>query len=210
VIARGSRGMTLLELLVAMAIFALLASAAYTALQQGIATQDRLQQTRDFWRRLDSVFSLIKRDLTQARDRAPRVRGQHEARAFRGGEAVRGTATGGEALARFTRGGHTSFREGPVSPFLRIGYRFREGTLYRAVWPRLDAPAGVQPQETALLEGIADVEVRFLATEAERWQGRWPPSGDAEASGLPAVLELTLEFEDHGRYKRLFHVGPPR
>ena len=207
-IARGSGGMTLLELLVAMAIFALLATAAYTAVQQGIATQDRLRETREFWRRLESVFALIERDLNQARDRQPRTPGRQQARAFQTG---RGSLGGpGDALFRFTRGGHTSFREGPVSPYLRVAYGFREGELQRATWPRLDAPAGARPREATLLSGLADARARFLRPGAKRWVETWPPARGEEAPALPAAVELTLEFEDHGRYKRLFHVGAPR
>ncbi|MFB6259459.1 MAG: type II secretion system minor pseudopilin GspJ [Thiohalorhabdaceae bacterium] len=206
--SRGAKGMTLLELLVAMALFALLATASYTALQQGITTQDRLQETRVFWRRLESVFSLIERDLIQARNRAPRKPGRREARAFQAG--VAGSGGAGEELFRFTRGGHTSFREGPVSPYLRIAYRFREGKLQRVTWPRLDAPAGAQPREATLLSDLSETEVRFFHPEENRWVERWPPLATEQAAPLPVAVELTLEFEDHGRYKRLFHVGAPR
>jgi len=208
VIAAGSRGMTLLELLVAMAIFALLGTAAYTAVQQGIATQGRLKETRDFWRRLESVFALIERDLDQASDRRPRAPGRQQALAFQTGRGSLGGS--GEALFRFTRGGHSSFREGPVSPYLRIAYGFREGELERAAWPRLDAPAGLEPREATLLSGLTDVRVRFLRPVENRWAETWPPAMAEESPALPAAVELTLEFEDHGRYQRLFHVGAPR
>lgn len=202
-------GFTLLEVLIAMAIFALVATAGYTALQQGIAVQERLGETREDWRRLESALALLAGDLDQARDRAPRAPGREWSLAFQGFRDVGPAGRGG--LLRFTRGGHTSFREGPVSPYLRVAYRLREGTLYRATWPRLDAPAGGEAREAALLKGLQGVEVRYLGS-GERWSERWPPrtASDGEpAAGLPRALEVTLETANHGTIRRLLHVGPP-
>ncbi|MEX2353125.1 MAG: type II secretion system protein GspJ, partial [Gammaproteobacteria bacterium] len=126
-------GMTLLEVLVALSIFSLIATAGYSGLQQGLSVHDSLQQKRQFWRQLDSVLTLIQQDLDQARDLAPRFP-VLDAVAFRGaGEAG---ALGQDDMILFTRGGNISLRDGPVSPYQRIAYRLREGTLYRTSWPR--------------------------------------------------------------------------
>ena len=209
-------GLTLLELLVAMTIFALIATAGYSALRQGIQTQERLQTQQRFWRGLESAFILIGRDLEQARMRAPRVRGGQAALAFRGPGSLQATREGD--LFRLTRGGHTSFRKGPVSPYLRVAYRLRDGALVRATWPRLDTPAATEAREAVLLEDVTEAEVRYLLPSGQRWVDRWPPApgaagvpDDEDSAGdrLPGAVELTLDFEEHGRFKRLFHVGPP-
>ncbi|MFA9462053.1 type II secretion system minor pseudopilin GspJ [Thiohalorhabdus methylotrophus] len=208
--APGNReaGMTLLEVLIALALFALVAAAGYTALRQGIATEERLQETRAFWQRLESVLSLIRRDLGQARALAPRAPGREWSLAFQGGET--GASLGEGVLFRFTRGGNTSFREGPASPYQRIAYGLREDTLVRRSWSRLNAPASLEPREADILENVAEVRVRYLNGETLEWASSWPPgTTTAEGPGLPRAVEVSFELEDHGRFKRLFHVGAP-
>lgn len=201
-------GFTLLELLVAMAIFALLATAGYTALQQGIEIQERLQDKRAFWRRLDSVLALMEGDLAHARELAPRASSGQQAVPFRGKPDADSGREG--QLFRFTRGGHTSFREGPVAPHLRIAYRFRDGTLFRVAWPRLGRPSRGRDRETRLLGELETIRIRYLGPDAQ-WQSTWPPptSSSQEAPDLPRVAEVTLTFSEHGTIRRLFHVGPP-
>ncbi|SCY16446.1 general secretion pathway protein J [Thiohalorhabdus denitrificans] len=210
--------MTLLEVLIALAVFALVAAAGYTALSQGLRTEERLQDTRAFWQRLGSVLSLMRRDLGQVRNRPPRSPAGEWTLAFEGSEsgAAMGGRTGEDTLFRFVRGGSTSFREGPASPYRRVAYRLREGELFRLTWPRLDAPTGLEPREVALMDGVEEVTIRYLAGQDRRWAQRWPrggagagPGGSADA-GLPRAVEITLEFEEHGRFERVFHVGHPR
>jgi len=202
-------GFTLLELLVAMAIFALVATAGYTALQQGVGIQERLQEKRVFWRRLESVLALMESDLAQARDLAPRAPSGQQVVAFRGKPEPDSGREG--QLFRFTRGGHTSFREGPVSPHLRIAYRIREGVLLRAAWPSVGTPSRDGDRESQLLEEVGKLQVRYLGPSTQ-WRSTWPPqaaSGQEKTPGLPRAVEVTLTFSGHGTIRRLFHVGPP-
>ncbi len=223
--ARGRyAGLTLLELVVAMAIFSLVAAAAYGALSQGLVVQDRLQEQRRFWQRLETVFNLVHADFEQAVDRAPGGAGQP----FNGHEY--GNSAAYENVLEFTRSVNADFHAGPASPFLRVGYRLDDGGLYRRTWARLDRPYGMLSRDNLLLEGIGDIRLRYLA-DAGLWLARWPPSTNIggtqdlpfalgtprESQGLagndealPRAVELTIELEDAGAYRWLFHVGHPR
>lgn len=198
-------GMTLLELLVAIAVFALVAAAAYLALAQGLAVQEQLQERRRFWQRLDMVFNQVYADLGLAVDRAPRaVTG--DSRAFIG--HGRDSVSQYGHLLEFTRSASRDFRVGPASPFLRVAYRLYDGELYRRVWSRVDHPYGAQPTESLLLAGVEELQVRYFSG-ANAWATRWPPTG-ADAEALPRAVELALSLPGHGRYRWLFHVGAPR
>lgn len=203
-----SDGFTLLEVLVALAIFSLIAAAGYLALQQGMGVQDRLQGERERWARLESVFHILERDLSHARNRIPRAPGREWSVAFQSPSDIRATQEG--TLFRFTRGGHTSFQDGPTSPFQRVAYRRREGKLVRAVWSRVDAPGENRATETVLAKDLVGTEIRFLGPQGEQWHATWPPDTETDEPGLPRLLEVTLAFSDHGPYRRLFHVGAPR
>jgi len=64
-----SAGFTLLEILVAVGIFALFSAMAYGGLIRVLDTRDRLDAERDYWRGLTMSFLQIEDDLAHARDR---------------------------------------------------------------------------------------------------------------------------------------------
>ncbi|MCY4154987.1 MAG: type II secretion system minor pseudopilin GspJ [Gammaproteobacteria bacterium] len=195
-------GMTLLELIVAIAIFSLVAAAAYGALSQGLVVQERLAQQRHFWQRFDTVFNLIHTDLEQAVALAPRHAAGHS---FDGRHYGASSAYG--HLLEFTRAVNTTYQGGAASPFQRVAYQLDDGRLYRRVQARLDQPYGIEGTPSLLLEGISDMRLRYLAGTG-MWGPRWPQPPQAEA--LPRVVELTLELEARGAFRWLFHVGPAR
>jgi len=197
--------MTLLELVVAVAIFSLVAAAAYAALSQGLIVQDRLQEQRRFWQRFETVFNLVHTDLDQAVDLAPRGAGRNRF----DGYAYGNSAAYGHML-EFTRSVNADFHAGPASPFLRVGYRLDSGRLYRRVQARLDQPYGVEGIENLLLEDVKAIRMRYLGS-ADTWVMRWPqPLQAEELPGLPRAVEMTMELEGRGAFRWLFHVGPTR
>jgi len=203
------KGMTLLEILVSIAVFSVLATAIYAALDQGVSVQENLAAKRQYWQRLETVFTLIQRDLDHVVNRTPRIPGETRRTPFSGVGNERYSRSG--ELLRFSRSGHVSFRPGPVSPYQGIAYRFSDNTLYRRVWPRLDRPTGESGTEAALLEGINAVQVRYLDMQ-RNWLTEWPglSATGNQASPLPVAVRLTIESEPYGAYERVFHVGPPR
>lgn len=206
-----SRGFTLLEVLVALAIFAIIGTVAFSAVQRGVDTTERLAEQRRFWQDLDAAFRLLAQDLEMAIARAPRIPGQQGLRAFEG--YGRGRPGRGGELLRLTRAGVTSVREGPVSPYRRVTYRIEEGRLYRGAWHRLDVSVRREPREAQLLRGIEDHRIEYWQDEGQRWIGQWPrrlATGDGDEPGLPEAVRLRLDFGDRGAFQRIFLVGPVR
>ena len=200
----GQSGMTLLEVLVAMSIFSIIAIAAYTALETGLTIQSRLKQERDFWRTFETVVQVLENDLSQAVNRSPRIPGAGERPAFRGAQGNRSQLRG--EFLRFTSGGFSSFRSGPASPYRRIAYQLREQTLYRTVWAHPDMPYGLEGAESALLDDLEEIRLRYLI--GKRWVNNWNLDAyQINSDDLPKALEIRLEFKDGDKYLRVFHVG---
>ena len=198
-------GMTLLELVVAVAIFSLVAAAAYAALSQGLVVQDSLQKQRRFWQRFETVFSLIHTDFEQAVELAPR---NPVSNAFDG--QGYGAASAYGHMLEFTRGVNTSYQRGAASPFRRVAYYLENSRLYRRVQARLDQPHGVEGMESLLIEDVKAIHLRYLGS-ADTWFRRWPqPLQPEELPGLPRAVEMTMELEGRGVFRWLFHVGPTR
>lgn len=200
-------GFTLLEVLVAVGIFALFSAMAYGSLLRILDTRDRLETERDYWRGMSLSLMLIEEDLAQARPRTVRGPDGLEQPAFRG-QPVDSRALGDPSL-EFTRGGQIVLGDGARSDMQRVGYRLREGTLSRLVWPALDQPVVSEPRTAPLLEQVEELRVRFYA-QPGGWVNAWPANTQTGAplanNALPAAVELTLKIEGRGEIVRVFQV----
>jgi general secretion pathway protein J len=203
---RKLSGMTLLEVMIALVIFTIVAAAGYSGLHQGVAVQQQLQAQQEYWSRLDAVMVMIEQDLSQARKLAPRVP-LWDTMAFRGYANNTSEALG--EVMKFTRGGNQSFREGSVSPYRRLSYQLRDGALYRTSQPGINLPESERGVESELLKGVDNIQLRYLQAN-HNWADSWPIRFTVEDSAtLPRAVELTLYLENDISYKRLFYVGAP-
>ena len=201
-------GFTLLEVLVAVGIFALFSAMAYGSLLRILDTRDRLETERDFWRTLSLSLMRIEDDLAQARPRAVRSPDGFTVLPAFHGQAVDSRALGEPSL-EFTRGGQVVLGDGARSDMQRVGYQLREGTLSRLVWPALDQPVVSEPRAAPLLEHVEELRVRFYA-QPGGWVNAWPASSQTGAQPandkLPLAVELTLKIEGRGEIVRVFQV----
>ena len=196
-------GFTLLELLVAVAIFAVLSAMAYGGLRNVI---DNSQQTEAAMQRLQQVqlaMLKISRDLTQLSPR--NIRDEY-------GNTSNYIVTdqSGDVFIEFTRGGRRNPAEMLRSHLQRVAYKLEENTLSRLHWPHLDRTQEMQPYESVLLEDVESASVRFLDKDNE-WHDEWPPlNATGQLDGNTAVLsaiEFTVTLQDWGELVRLFMVS---
>ena len=174
-------GFTLVEMLIALAIFAMIAGGALMLLRftvdAEIASRDKTQQIAAM-RRFLSVWNA---DLAQAVPRPARDAAGVMHNAL---EAPTGAPDG--VILRLTRGGWSNFDGAPRPSLQRVEYRWQGGKLARAGYPFLD---GARPDAAApLAEAAAAPALRFRTSDGN-WRDRWEPQRSAE---LPVAIELTL------------------
>lgn len=198
-----SAGFTLLEVLVAISVFAIFSALAYGSLTRLLDSRDRVENERLFWRELALAFTQLEDDLTMARGRTVRDVFGNPLPAFRG-QPVDTRAQGEPALA-FTRGGHFVLSGSTRPDLQRVGYRLLDEKLLRLTWPALDQPAVSQPQTATLLEAVQELRVRFYASGGG-WVDFWPPPG-APLNTLPVAVEVTLTIDGRGQFQRLLRVN---
>ncbi|HXH03415.1 MAG TPA: type II secretion system minor pseudopilin GspJ [Candidatus Competibacteraceae bacterium] len=200
--APAAAGFTLLELLVALAVFAVVAVAAYGGLDSVLVSRAAAEAESARLARVQMALYWLEQDLAQAVPRPIRDDyGQPQ-------PALASDPLQPEFLL-LTRTGWSNPLGRPRADLQRVGYRLQEGRLYRRYWLTLDRGVYAEPRETLLLENVREVRLRFLDQEG-RWQERWPPAGghdDDTLPLLPPALELTLILADWGEIPRLLITG---
>ena len=174
-------GFTLVEMLIALAIFAVIAGGALALLRFSvdaeIASRDKTQQIAAL-RRFLSVWNA---DLAQAVPRPARDAAGVDHAAV---EAPVGAPDG--VVLRLTRSGWSNFDGSPRPSLQRVEYRWQNGRLARAGYPFVD---GARPDAAAPLADSASAPTLRFRTSDGNWQARWEPQRSAE---LPVAIELTL------------------
>ncbi len=190
-------GFTLVELLVALAIFALISVAGVTLLRSGSDTQIAVKNRLEEYSRANRLYNAMEGDLAQAIARPVRDPSGQPVPAFTENDAgAAGTLFG------FVRAGWSNFDEAPRAGLQRVAYVLEGGDLKRLSWPMLD---GAGPTDAAtLIENVNAAQVQFRDDKGD-WRSDWTAT-DAEA--LPRAIELRLTVKDKAEQRMLFLVGP--
>ncbi|MDA8384174.1 MAG: type II secretion system minor pseudopilin GspJ [Betaproteobacteria bacterium] len=189
-------GFTLVELLVAVAIFALLSALAYRGLDAVLATRDHVLAEDRKWRDVAIFFARFGQDLGSAVDRpvsAPD--GLTAEPAFYGGP----DGPHGAPEIVFTRMGFPD-RHDPMAAPQRVGYRLRGGRVEWLLWPALDAAPSTRPLVTRMLAHVTRLDFAYLDREG-RWAGAWPARAGED---LPRAVKVTVVLAGGGRLVRVF------
>jgi len=192
--ASREAGFTLVEVLLALAIFGVIAVLAYRATAALTEGEARLSAEARRWRTLEALFTRFEADIRQAVPRASRVGARVEPAWL----ALPADGAGNAALV-FTRAG-AEFADDPGLAGQRIGYRLRGHAVEIAYWPRLDNAAEVQPTVYTLAEGVSGFRVAYLG-RAGTWRDSWPAPGE---SPLPRAVRVNLTLDSGEALERWF------
>jgi len=180
-----ARGFTLLELLVALAILALLSVLGYRAIASLADSEVRLSAETTRWRSLDALFMRLEADLRQSQPRGARTAAGVEP-AWLGAIDADGNAD-----LRLSRSG-PEFALEPGSAGQRLGYRLRDHSVEVLYWPYLDIAPGSLPAAYALADGITRFRVDYLDGRGA-WRQQWPVAGEPS---VPRAVRVELTLTD--------------
>ncbi|MEO1041005.1 MAG: type II secretion system minor pseudopilin GspJ [Pseudomonadota bacterium] len=199
----NERGLTLVELLIAMTIFAFVSAASIASFNLAASGSSQLQEATARLSELERMRSLLRSDFALFTDLRVYEPDSSERRpAFVGGELtddVMPDADDGEWLFALVRSGWTNVAAvEPRSELQAVGYLLIDGDLVRRTRPFLDAANDTPHRDQALLTDLDAFELMFY------YEGDWDE--DLELGAVPTAVRLSFHHSVYGPMQHDFLV----
>lgn len=195
IIPQKQAGFTLIEMMVALAIFSMISVAGVAMLQSASSSQLLVKKRLSELSEGARAIAMLEADLGQAVSRPVRTGPVTIVPAF----SSAGTEIPGQIFA-VTRLGQANLDDSPKPELQHVVYAFENGALKRVSWSMLD---GGKAQPTDILKDVTSATTRFRDAE-----GNWRPDWDAsDLLALPRAVELTLTQKSAAPVQVMFLVG---
>ncbi len=208
---RSAQAFTLLELLIAISIFAVLALATYQMLESVLRSDGATRVHEQRLRELSRGLWAFERDLLQAIAR-PINDGYGDPQPALLGEDENGVDA---ATVELTRSGWRNPTGQLRSQLQRVRWQLVGEQLQRVYWLVLDQAVDSPPRVQNVLQGVSALQLRYLDKD-NQWHTSWPPLQSNEPvekrrTRLPQAVELTLQHNHYGQITRLLRLpdAPP-
>jgi len=188
-------GFTLIEVLVTLVVFSIMAALAYGGLNSIARTRAALVMQQDAFRDLVRAVATLDRDLREAVARPVLGNVGQTLPSFAG------TANGLE----FTRLGFANPQAETRSNLERVQYQFDDHALKRGRYLVLDRGASSAPELAVLRGEVNDFRLRYLDL-GNRWSDSWPPPQTSDPTRAPRAVEWHLMTRDYGEIVRVVEL----
>ena len=193
-----SAGFTLLEVMIALAIFALMSVVAYEGLNQVMSARTTLQSTASQWRDLDMFWTRLQNDVQHFSRRPVRNTAGIAQAALIGNQVLIGQDDAHLWLTRNQLNARGELGE----PF-RLGYRLQDGQLQLLVWDVLDAAPRSRPKVYPLFNRVESFKLRYFDRTGS-WVNKWQPSSVQDPP--PRAIKVELKLQDMGVVERILEL----
>ncbi|NOY16032.1 MAG: type II secretion system minor pseudopilin GspJ [Gammaproteobacteria bacterium] len=194
---KHSRAFTLLEMVVAIGIFAVIAVVSYASLNRFLDDSAVLEADIDELRQLQLAFSLLEQDMRFMSQRIVRdAYGDQEPLLI-----LNNINDPGELL-RFTTARRNVALPG-TSALQRTAYRWEKGDFIRVNWRVLDHDQGAREIKHLLLTDVESVSVNVLQNLGGVMQSL--PAWEA-IDRLPDGVEWQIRMANGKQYRRVFEI----
>ncbi len=185
-------GLTLVELIVAVALLALLTVMAYRGLDSMTRANDRTLAESERWRATTLLLERFGTDVSQPVRRPVRGSAGTPLAAWWGRAMTE--PDGADAQLEFSR------KSPPGRDESRLGYRLRGGNVELLVWRVLDRAPASAAEVYSLLDNVRALRFRHLDAQGV-WQDQWPLT---DAEPLPRAVSIEVTLAEGPSVKRIF------
>ena len=197
----NNRGFTFIEMLLAVAIFALVGLASVAVLDSVTRSDEASRAGTLRLQQLQRAMMLLDRDFWQISARQIRVNGEAPVAQTLAG-AVNWIESDDDGIT-FSHAGWTN--PGMVlarSEVQLVGYRLKERQLQRLYYLYPDAVTGTEPNVQPLLDDIDELKFRYLIKEdgQEQWKEFW------DQANWPLAVKMTFKSPQFGTIERIFSL----
>lgn len=198
-------GFTLMEVLIAVTITAVIGLGVWQVLSGVVNSRDRVNEVAEQFDDLQKTMLLLERDINQVVNRPARdVYGDFSP----------ALTTRDDAFALIlTRQGWRNPLALRRSGLQRVAWEYTGTELHRRYWPVVDQGQEDTSRDVLLLQNVRDFEIRFVDQDGNRLD-QWPDEQTMAAMApgarpdisLPRGIEVTLEHERFGELVRTFSL----
>ncbi|MBI2785153.1 MAG: GspJ family T2SS minor pseudopilin variant LspJ [Legionella longbeachae] len=193
------KGFTLIEILIALAVFAILATITTSVLYNAFTTRSRVNEQSERLSKIQLAISLIQQDTIQTVERP--IRG-NDMRLFP-------PFIGQTNYLEFTRDGDVN--PGSIekrSTLKRIAYVCQSGTLLRRTWANLDPVNRNVYEDKLLLDHLINCHFEYLNQNSQtlpEWREQAVNINQSKEP-LPKAVQFNMTLQDLGEINLLFTI----
>lgn len=192
---KKSFGFTLIEMMIAIAIFAMLSLGAYQVLQ-GVLHSDEISQERGLvLKKLQRAMLIVERDMQQMNARNNRSDDELTAMPLQVGKFMFDSDDDGIAFVR--SGWRNPLSQLPRASLQRVLYRLKDNNLERLSYVYLDPTIGEEPKTQIILRDVEKLSFEFY--HAGKWTDVW-----TDKKAIPAGIRMKLTLARFGDITRSF------
>lgn len=185
-----ARGFTLMEVLIAVTVFAVLAGSVYFTLNvladAAFVQRQRSAELAD----LQRALARLDADIRQLTARPVRV----------ASGTLQPALTGSRTRLEGSRSGWLNPQQARRSAIQRFSWSINSDSLIRTSWPVTDPTAITPSHDETVLSAVASLEFAYL-NSAGQWLESWPEG--EELRSLPRAVRYRLASERFGVIERL-------
>ncbi|ALU43910.1 type II secretion system minor pseudopilin GspJ [Pseudoalteromonas rubra] len=189
-------GFTLIEVLLALAILAMVVTATHQILDTTLRAKEASEETVAELESLQTMFRLMDQDFNQMTKREVR----NEAGDFSPTYIIHGRYNLNSQYdgIAFVRDGWTNpISLLPRSELQAVGYRVVDDNLERIYRIYVDQLDGTEPRSQVILENVEELKFEFL-DDKQKWQNSW------DIKALPLAVAVTIQQQEAEPIRRIF------
>jgi general secretion pathway protein J len=190
-------GFTLLEVLIAIVIFALISLTSFSIFTTVIKSDESSQLRTGRMNELQRAFIIIERDLLQISKRTVRINGEEPLEGYLHTDS---DYSSGSQYLGFVRQGWTN--PGlllPRSDLQSVAYQLNDNSVERLHFNFVDSVQGEEPKIRKLISDVSALKFEYF--DGKKWQK------EIKDNQLPHAIAIEIDTVDYGLIRRQFLVA---